>query len=60
MIVMKSTTNLRKTNKSSVALSTQVPREIMNALDLSEGDKMNWIIEAVDSSLIVKIEKSVE
>jgi hypothetical protein len=57
---MKSTTNLRKTNKSSVALSTQVPREIMNALDLSEGDKMNWIIEAVDSSLIVKIEKSVE
>lgn len=58
MEILRSTTNLRKTNRKSISLSTQVPREIMKALEVEEGDKMDWVIEAVESSIIVRVEKS--
>ena len=57
---MRVTTNLRKTNKKSISLATQVPREVMNTLGLSEKDKMDWIVEAGNNELVVRVEKAVE
>lgn len=57
---MKTFTNLRKTNKKSVALSSVIPREIMTIFNLNEGDKLAWVIEAVDNNLQVRVEKHEE
>jgi len=48
-------TSLTKANKNSESLRTTVPSSIINQFDLSEGDRLLWILEPNKNELFIKI-----
>lgn len=52
---VESTANLQASHSKS--LRTTIPTEVVKALNLSEKDKIGWIIFAEDDELVIKVEK---
>ena len=52
---VESTANLQASHSKS--LRTTIPTEVVKALNLSEKDKICWIIFAEDDELVIKVKK---
>jgi len=46
-------TNLNKANSKNESLRTTVPRSIINQFGLTEYDKLEWILKAEGSELVI-------
>ncbi|MDR1818798.1 MAG: hypothetical protein LBR15_00935 [Methanobrevibacter sp.] len=48
---------IRRNNPKASTITSKIPLEVKKTLNLEIGDHINWIIEAVDNNLQVRIEK---
>ena len=48
-------TNLNKATSKNESLRTTVPRSIINQFGLTEYDKLEWILKAEGSELIIQV-----
>lgn len=57
MIMIQTESNVTRTNPRSKSLRTTIPKEIITALHLEHGSKLNWKIETKNDEMYIVVEK---
>lgn len=57
MILQNQETKLTKANSKSQSLRTSVPKIIVQALGLDNGDAIDWRLNLVDGDIIITVVK---
>ncbi len=57
MIIQNQETKVTKANTKSQSLRTSVPKIIVQALDLQNGDTVDWRLNLVNGEIIITVVK---
>ena len=56
-VLLTKKTKLRQLNKTSLTLLTSVPTDIVQILEVTDNDKLEWVVELVNGEIEIKIRK---
>lgn len=57
MIIQNQITKVTKANSKSQSLRTSIPKLIVQALDLENGDSVDWRLNLVNGEIVITIVK---
>lgn len=57
MIIQNKKTKVTKANTKSDSLRTSIPKQIVQALNLSDGDSVDWRLNLIDGEIVITVVK---
>ena len=57
MIIQNQITKVTKANSKSQSLRTSIPKLVVQALDLENGDSVDWRLNLVNGEIVITIVK---
>ena len=57
MIIQNQKTKVTKANTTSESLRTSIPKQIVQALNLQNGDTVDWRLNLIDGQIIITVVK---
>lgn len=57
MIIQNKKTKVTKANTKSDSLRTSIPKQIVQALNLTDGDSVDWRLNLINGEIIITVVK---
>lgn len=57
MIIQNKKTKVTRANTKSDSLRTSIPKQIVQALNLNDGDSVDWRLNLIDGEIVVTVVK---
>ena len=57
MIIQNKKTKVTKANTKSDSLRTSIPKQIVQALNLNDGDSVDWRLNLIDGEIVITVVK---
>ena len=57
MIIQNKKTKVTKANTKSDSLRTSIPKQIVQALNLTDGDSVDWRLNLINGEIVITVVK---
>lgn len=57
MIIQNKKTKVTKANTKSDSLRTSIPKQIVQALNLNDGDSVDWRLNLINGEIVITVVK---